>query len=162
MSRVIAAVVIALATGVVIGARSSALSGFLPGGCPALTEDTRKSVNMSLLRTLAANSIATIPQINPLYATDSHHGQALVRITSLALSRSSRIPCGVSAHWTATLQMGDTTQNISGDADLAISSSGAIDANSLPAIDAWVKSVPYQIWSDYAEYRASSAYPRPQ
>lgn len=122
------------------GAKPRGLFGFLPGGCPAITEATRVDVNNWIYTAIREEGMATPP------ATPENTLSPILTLTSLVVTPSRTLPCGVSAQWTATYQYVGVSRTISGSADLPRTSNGLIDPSAITTLKAWTHMVHTNYW----------------
>ncbi len=126
------------------------LFGFLPGGCPPVTEQTRMEVNNMIYSAIAEYGI-TYPGLTPRFPQ-----ACVMALTSLSVAPSRMIPCGVSAQWTASyrawyrwiLEAGrpepitrTISRTIPGSATLPRTDSGTIDPSAQVVLNQWAQMV---------------------
>lgn len=115
-------------------AKSGGLFGFLPGGCPPVTEQTRVQASNWIYTALRQEGFGLTPGDNPSMA-----------LTSLSVVPSKTIPCGVEAHWTAAYKFYNISRTIPGTANLPRSGAD-IDPSAIIPLKAWAKMIGSNYW----------------
>ncbi len=123
------------------GSASNGMFGFLPGGCPAITEATRVEVNNWIYTAISEEGMATPPVVSA-----SSVNTPFLTLTSLVVAPSRTLPCGVFAQWTTAYRYYNFNRTIAGSADLPRTSSGAVDPSAISTLKAWTKMVANNYW----------------
>ncbi|QSR84576.1 hypothetical protein [Methylacidimicrobium sp. B4] len=128
------------------GTASGGLFGFIPGGCPPITEQTRVEVANLIYAALHEKGINTSPGADSSIVPN-------VLLTSLAVAPGR--DCSIAATWTASFRFDRFTQSIPGATSLRQLPGGAVDMNYLAGLQAWAQIVDTDYWSrDLAQLNA--------
>ncbi len=123
------------------GSASNGMFGFLPGGCPAITEATRVEVNNWIYTAIREEGM-----FSPPMPAGSSGLAPFLTLTSLTVTPSRTLHCGVYAQWTTSYRYHTITRTISGSADLPVDSGGHIDPSAMASLKTWTKMVDTNYW----------------